>query len=191
LVDFQAYLQALAPWDVVVPFAPNLAEGIGQSTAATRVLRDFQRLLSLIKAVARGRLVASVDDYRTVYELVNDIYRASVTGLSEGVTNLVTKVAELRKENDVQRITFSLLAQELGVHRDLVRRRANTAVRNGWLINQETRKNYQADLIVGEPMPEIGGLPHPDRIRHLVTGVTDGNISPVIFNEGGGWEEDV
>jgi hypothetical protein len=125
---------------VVVPFAPNLAEGIGQSTAATRVLRDFQRLLSLIKAVAvlrhqrrdrdsRGRLVASVDDYRTVYELVNDIYRASVTGLSEGVTNLVTKVAELRKENDVQRITFSLLAQELGVHRDLVRRRANTAVR--------------------------------------------------------------
>jgi hypothetical protein len=191
LIDFQAYLQALAPWEVVVPFAPKLAEGIGQSTAATRVLRDFQRLLSLIKAAAvlrhqhrvrdnRGRLVATVDDYRTVYELVADIYSASVTGLSEGVTNLVTKVEELRNENGDRRITYAVLEWELGVDRSLIRRRTRTAVRNGWLVNQETRKNYQADLIPGEPMPEKRGLPHPDTVCDPVTSFTDGDSDNIV-----------
>ena len=194
LIDFQAYLQALAPWDVVVPFAPNLAKSIARSTTATRVLRDFQRLLSLIKAVTvlrhqhrvrdqQGRLVATVDDYRTVYELVADIYSASVTGLSEGVTNLVTKVEELRKENGDQRITYAVLERELGVDRSLIRRRVNAAVRNGWLINQETRKGYQADLIPGELMPEKSGLSHPDTVCDLVTPFTDEDKDNIVSDD--------
>ena len=186
LIDFQAYLQALVPWDVVVHFASILAKSIGNSTAVPRVLRDFQRLLSLIKAVAilrhqhrcrdkQGRLVATLDDYKTVYDLVSATYESSVTGLSEGVTNVVTKVAELRQENLDRPISYTVLERELGVHRDLVRRRASTAVRHGWLVNQETRRGYQADLIPGEPMPEKRGLPHPNSLCHLVTSFTDGD----------------
>ena len=191
LIAFQAYLQCLAPWDVVVPYAPILAEGIGQTTAAPRVQRDFQRLLSLIKAVAvlrhqrrawddHARLVATLEDYRTVYQLVADIYETSVTGVSDGVTNLVTKVGELRQANKDLRVTYSVLERELKVDRSLIRRRANTAVRNGWLINQETRKSYQADLILGEPIPEKRGLPDPDRVCDPVTKLTDGDITPLI-----------
>jgi hypothetical protein len=198
LVDFQAYLQALAPWEVFVPFAPNLAESIGQSTAATRVLRDFQRILSLIKAVAvlrhqhrarddHGRLVATLADYRTVYELVADIYESSVTGVSEGVTNLVTKVGELREADKDLRITFSVLERELKVDRSLIRRRTNMAVRNGWIINRETRKGYQADLIPGEPIPEKRGLPDPDRVCDPVTALTDGNINTIVSSEVERW----
>jgi hypothetical protein len=190
LVDFQAYLQALAPWDVVVPFAPNLSESIGQSTAATRILRDFQRLLSLIKAAAvlrhqhrsrdkEGRLVATIEDYQTVFELVADIYTASVTGVSEGVTDVVTKVAELHQEDGERRITYAVLDRALGVHRDLIRRRANTALRQGWLVNQETKKRHQADLVPGDPMPEKSGLPHPDAVCHPVTPLTDGHPNTV------------
>jgi hypothetical protein len=176
LIDFQAYLQALAPWDVVVPFVDQLAEEIGKSAVATRVLRDFQRLLSLVKAVAilrhqhrdrdqGGRLVATVEDYTTVYELVADIYAASVTGLSEGVANLVTKVAELREKNSEQHIGYAVLAKALGIDRGLAARRAKSAIRNRWLANQEPRKNYPADLVIGEPLPEKSGLPDPDTLR--------------------------
>lgn len=52
LIALQAYLQQKAPWDVVVPFAPALAEGIGRSVINPRVLRDYQKLISLVKAVA-------------------------------------------------------------------------------------------------------------------------------------------
>jgi hypothetical protein len=155
------------------------------------VQRDFQRLLSLIKAVAvlrhqrrawddHARLVATLEDYRTVYQLVADIYETSVTGVSDGVTNLVTKVGELRQANKDLRVTYSVLERELKVDRSLIRRRANTAVRNGWLINQETRKSYQADLILGEPIPEKRGLPDPDRVCDPVTKLTDGDITPLI-----------
>ena len=149
----------MAPWDVVIPFARGLADSIGQSTAATRILRDFQRLMSLIKAVAilrhqhqdrdkQGRLVATVDDYRTVYELVNSIYSESLTGASIGVIEVVTAVSRLHQEDGEKRITYAALERELGVHRELVRRRVGTALGNGWLVNQETRTNHR-----GRPNP--------------------------------------
>jgi len=52
LLAFQGYLQALAPWDVIVPFADQLAEGIGKVAINSRINRDFARLLSMVKAVA-------------------------------------------------------------------------------------------------------------------------------------------
>jgi hypothetical protein len=191
LIDFQAYLQAMAPWDVVVPFAPQLAAEIGKSTAATRVVRDFQRLLSLIKAVAilrhqrrdrdqHGRLVATIDDYRTVYELVQGIYAASVTGLSEGVKQVVEQVVKLYAADQSRAITYSLVGKELGVHPDLISRRANSAIRKGWLANEETRKNHPARLTPGEPMPETTGLPDPDTVCHHFTPVTNGDIETLL-----------
>src|SRR5262249_47062236 len=83
LVAFQAFLQLGAPWDVSVPYLDQLAEHIGHSASASRVLRDFARLVSFIKAVAllrhtmrdrdaTGRIVATLDDYDTVRALVGD-----------------------------------------------------------------------------------------------------------------------
>ncbi|MEX1172884.1 MAG: hypothetical protein WEG56_09760, partial [Chloroflexota bacterium] len=45
LIAFQRYLGALAPIDVVVPFAHALRVGLGDQPAGPRVLRDFPRLL--------------------------------------------------------------------------------------------------------------------------------------------------
>ena len=125
----------------------------------------------------QGRLVATVDDYRAVFELVGDIYQSSVTGVSAGVTEVVAKVGELHQVDSDRRITYSVLERELGVHRDLVRRRALSAVKQGWLVNRETRKGHQADLVPGDPMSEHMGLPSPDSVCHPVTPVTDGDTN--------------
>jgi hypothetical protein len=107
LIDFQAYLQSLAPWDVVVSFAGELAEELGKNIFSTRIQRDYQRLLSMVKAVTilrhrhrqrdpAGRLVAAIDDYGLVRDLVGDMYQASATEASETVRAAVALHAPVR-----------------------------------------------------------------------------------------------
>ena len=174
VLAFHAYLQAQAPWDVLVPYADVLARLIGKSAAAPRINRDFSRLLSLIKAAAllrhqhrprnqKGRLVAALEDYVTVYDLVADMYEAAVTGASRAVRATVEGV-RLLKDHGTARVTVSELARHLGVSNMAVSRSVRTATKHGWLINTETRKGYPADLAVGEPLPARTGLPSPDEI---------------------------
>jgi len=85
-VAFQSYLQLKAPVKVIVPYAEELAAGMVKMACTPRILRDFARLISLVKSVAlirhhqrqfdsEGRIVAELADYETARELVNDIVR--------------------------------------------------------------------------------------------------------------------
>lgn len=179
LVAFQAYLQRLAPWDVVVPFAPALARLIGRGTIAPRLLRDFQRLLALVKAATilhhrhrqrdeRGRLVATLEDYASVRELVADLYATTVSGASETVRRVVAVVQEARAEG-VERVTYSEAARRAGLHHEQARRAAESALRQGWLVNRAAdRRGAWADMDLGDPLPDRPGLPTPEEIAGAV-----------------------
>ena len=73
LIAFQAYLQACAPWEVVVPFADLLADVIARQASAPRILRDFSRLLALIKSAAvlrhRRRRAAPASELVRVFRI--------------------------------------------------------------------------------------------------------------------------
>ena len=82
------------PRRVVVPFAENLAQAV--PPVATRLRRDFRQVLSLVRAHALlhqairktdedGRVVATLEDYAVVRELVID-------ALSEGVEATVPAI---------------------------------------------------------------------------------------------------
>ena len=196
LICYQAYVQRWAPWDVVVPFAQELADAIARSTNATRIMRDYQRVLALIKGVALlrhrhrsrwadGRLVATIEDYATVYRLVGAMYEASV-GASEQVRAVVQAVADLRAAG-AERVTYSALAQKLNLHREQVKRLAKLAMRRGWLVNNESRPHQPADLEVGEPLPERYGLPRPEELASAFT-VAQGQDS-MHAEDGDRWEE--
>lgn len=171
IIAYQAYLQLKAPIRVLVPFAKELGAAMAKMAAAPRILRDFAKLISLIKSSAiirhyhrqtdsKGRIVATLEDYETVRELVNDMYIESSTGATDAVRNLVEAVGELNKERGAgERITVTRLANHLGINKMAASRRARKAVYEGWLINQETRKGYQADYSPGETMPKVEGLP--------------------------------
>jgi hypothetical protein len=175
LVAYQAYLQRLAPIDVVAPFAPALAEAVGRSANATRILRDFARLLSLIKAVAllrhahrerddAGRIVATIADYATVFGLVGPMYDASLSGATEPVRAVVAAVAALAGSG-VRPVTYNQVAERVGLHREQVRRLARIAIAHDWLVNRSDGRHKPADLDVGEPLPERAGLPTPEELR--------------------------
>ena len=181
LVAFQSYLQALAPIDVVVPFVRRLSDHIGRQPAAPRVLRDFARLLSLIKAVAvlrlhhrdrdaGGRLVATVEDYATVYRLVADVYEASVTGAGDKIRETVVAVAGLLERRDGEPVTVAAVADALGVNKGSASRRVGAALRGGWMVNQEQRKGRPADLDLGDALPDKAGLPDPEVVGAVLHG---------------------
>lgn len=186
LIAYQAYLQAQAPWSVVLPFVEKLADAVSASILAPRILRDFARLVALVKAVAvlrhpshrvdaAGRVVATLDDYAKVYELVGDLYEASATGASANVRAVVKAVAELMQEgSDTASVTA--IGARLGITKMSASRRAKTALKMGWLVNDEERRGRSAALRVGEPLPARTGLPHPDDLQGCngVPPLTDG-----------------
>ncbi|MEJ5328751.1 MAG: hypothetical protein WHT07_01185 [Desulfobaccales bacterium] len=185
LIAFQELLQALAPWEVVVPFATLLAKELAPQILGPRILRDYSRLLSLIKAVAilrhahrrrdaKGRVVAEVADYITVYELCNRLY-AETVGVPEAVREVVAAVEALKGKVSVKEV-----ADHLGLAPATAWRRVKQALRGGWLSNAETRKGYPAILEIGEDLPPEAGLPAPETISAISQEVQEGEIGHVI-----------
>ena len=171
LIAFQTYLQHMAPWRVMVPFAEELAREIGMQSMAPRILRDFQKLLSFIKAVAilrhrrrsqdaHGRIMATLEDYETVRRLVAPVYESTISGASERVRETVRAVADIGEET-----TGNDIAKHLKINKSTALRRLRVAIKEGWLINTETRKGYPASLKLGDPLPERIGLPTPERLQ--------------------------
>jgi hypothetical protein len=175
LIAYQSYLQAQAPWEVFVPFADQLAQEIGRLPNASRILRDYARLTSLIKAVAvlrhrnrqrdeTGRLIAEIEDYALVHELVGQMYETSVTSVSDKIRNVIKAVGELKNAN-VTPLSETKVAAHLGVSKQAITRAVQTALKQGWLLNHETKLGYPHDLDVGEPLPQALGLPDPESLR--------------------------
>jgi len=171
LVAFQSYLQLKAPVKVTVPYAQELGAGMAKMASAPRILRDFARLMSLIKAMAlirhhqrqldsEGRIVAELADYETIRGLVNDMYVDSSTGATSDIRRLVEAVVMLdARRTDGERITNTTLRKQLNIGIMQVSRRAKRAIKQDWLVNREQRKYHPADYAPGEPMPETEGLP--------------------------------
>ncbi len=181
LVAFQSYLQLKVPVKVTVSYAIELGTGMAKMASAPRILRDFARLMSLIKAVAlirhhqrqldsEGRVVAELADYETVRGLVNDMYVDSSTGATNDIRKLVEAVITLdTRQTDGERITNTTLAKHLNIGIMQASRRAKRALKLDWLVNREQRKYHPADYAPGEPMPEVEGLP-------ILEGVNTTNI---------------
>jgi hypothetical protein len=179
LVAFQAVLQARAPWRVVIPFAPAIAEHLARQPLEPRATRDLRKLYSLVKAVAvlrhqrretdpQGRLVATLEDYRTIYELFREDY-AAATGASESVRQVVEAVAALRPETK-GRLTIAAVARQVELPRATTYRAVERALEAGWLVNA-AKRGY--DLAPGETLPAETGLPHPATLAAYETEVTE------------------
>ena len=208
LLAFQGYLQALAPWDVVIPFADQLAREIGKVAKNSRINRDYARLLALVKATTiirhchrqkdkDGRWIAKVADYKEVYNLVRSHYAASASGASEGVRNAVAAVAKLRECSTADPVTVSLVGKHLDIGKASASRRVKTALENGWLIDKSEKiKGKAYDLDIGEPLPgDEVGLPDPVLLTDCSTdspfsgGGIGGISDEAQLLEGPTWEE--
>ena len=142
---------------------------------ASRINRDFARLLSLVKSVAvlrhqhrerdeKDRIVAKIADYAVVYHLVNEMFETSVNKVSDTIRQVVRAVAALKGAR-ITPISVTAVGNHLGTTKQAVHYSIKTALSEGWLVNIESRKGHPFNLDIGEPLPGSIGLPPPKELE--------------------------
>lgn len=175
--DLQRWLAAGAPYDVIVPFAPALATLI--PPVAVRLRRDFTAVLTLVKAHAllhsaqreideRDRVVATLDDYAAVRDLVADLLAEGVqTSVPQTVRETINAVADHYRRHQLG-MNLTQLATALNLDKSSASRRASTAIEASYILNRESKLGQPARLepIPGMRLPEASAalLPHPDEL---------------------------
>ena len=169
--DLQTWL-ADAEHRVTIPYAKRLAELV--PPVAVRLRRDFGSLLALIRAHAvlhqatrrrddQGRVVASLDDYAVVRELIADVIAEGVGAtVSATVRETVTAVAELATDEGV---ALRPVAEWLKLDKSNVSRRLRMAADGGYIRNLEDKRGKPGRWVIGDPLPEaVELLPSPAQL---------------------------
>jgi hypothetical protein len=174
----------LAEHRVTIPYAEELADKI--PTVSVRLRRDFAAILNLVRAHAilhgasrgrdsEGRIVASLDDYTTVRELVHDLVSegegATVPPDVRETVEAVERLSAAWKEG----VTNNDLARELRLDKSTVSRRVRKAEELGYLNNLENREGRSKRLVLGNPLPDdIQILPMPGELRGCTVAALSG-----------------
>ena len=165
---------------VVVPFAVGLGKLI--PPIAVRLRRDFSLLLSLIKAHAllhrktraadeRGRVVATLEDYTAVRDLIADLF---AEGIEATVPETVRQTVEAVKTLGGVDVSLTVVAAKLQLDKNPTHHRVRKAIERGFLVNNETAKGRPLKLAIGDPIPDTTEiLPDINMLRSCCTVVAD------------------
>jgi hypothetical protein len=167
---------------VTVPYAARLASLV--PPIAVRLRRDFGALLNLIRAHAvlhratretdpDGRVIATVEDYARVREIVADLVSEGVeSAVPPTVRETVEELRNLRADEDGP-ATVADLAEALRLDKSAAWRRVRSAMDRGYIKNLEDRKGRPARLVPGDSLPEdVEILPSPERLMEGPEGCT-------------------
>jgi len=193
----QEWLGVAGEHRVTIPFARELAERA--SARAVRLRRDFSQVLALIQAHAilqqrqrqrdaEGRIVATLDDYRAVYDLVLPVISEGVEAtVSPAVRETVEVVAAAWRETG-QPVTVLEVARRLRLDKSAASRRVRVALDKGYIVNEEQRRGRPAQLVPGEALPEEEPvLPAPEDLAAVaVENPTVDRETPWAEERGGG-----
>jgi hypothetical protein len=170
----------LSDASVVVPYLEKVFEMVPPT--AVRMRRDGTILKNLIKANAilhqkvrtrdkQGRIIATLEDYRTIYGLVADVLAEAMDAIVpkpvretvNAVADIVTKLGDHARVIDV--------AARLKIHKSAASRRCKRAADLGYICNGEQSKGREAKYIIQNPLPDDEPvLPHPERVKAAVKG---------------------
>ena len=169
-----------AGWtEVTIPFSNELAELV--DVRALRVRRDVTAVLSLIKAsallhqrrraVADGQVVAELEDYAVVYDLVADLMAEGLEAtVPPGVRAVVDAVEQLTGKGDLfgepSSASNTQIVEYLSLDKSTISRRVAEAVDRGFLRDLEDgRRSREKRLVCDQAMPgDVGVLPTPDEL---------------------------
>jgi predicted transcriptional regulator len=146
--DFQRWL-ARGNCTVTVPYAPILAQLIASSSV--RLRRDFMQLLTAIKSHAlihrehryidEGEIVATLDDYAVVRELMSDIMaETSELKVKKTLLETVEAVRAIQPIAQEEGVTAQAVGKKLKLDKSAALRRLQSAQREGLIKNLTTRQ---------------------------------------------------
>jgi hypothetical protein len=157
---------------VTVPFAADLAGLI--PPIAVRLRRDFGAILNLIRSHAvlhqatrqrdeEGRIVAAVEDYARVRELVADLVSDGLGATVPATVRETVEMVRRLKEETEEHVTIADLSEELELDKSAVRRRVKAA--GDYINNLEDKRGKPARLVPGSNLPDdVEVLPDPAKL---------------------------
>jgi hypothetical protein len=162
--ELQRWL-AGGPCDVAVPFGWALAELTPPQ--AVRLRRDFGAVLTLIRAhallhrasrelTADGAIVATLEDYGAVRELVEELIASGVGAtVPQTMRETVTAVADLLEgKGKDETVSVTQIARALDLDKGPTSRRVKAATERGYLVNHEDKQGRPAKITLGATLPE-------------------------------------
>lgn len=166
---------------VTIPYAKALVDLT--PPIATRLRRDFGAILALIRAHAVlhqasrerdsiGRIIATLDDYEVVRELVADLVGdsigATVTKEQKETIEALKDVIQSGKDN----ANVTDIAALLKLDKSTALRRVNVVIEKGFIKNLEDHKGREARLVLDDPLPDrVDVLPDVERLQGCVVAV--------------------
>jgi hypothetical protein len=157
---------------VVIPYAARLAAAI--PPLAVRLRRDFSAVLRLIEAHAilhqfrrerdaLGRIVATLDDYSAIRELIADLVAAGVEASVPRTVRETVEAVEALSEDWEEGVPQSMVKARLRLDKSTVSRRIKQAIELGYLVDEQEKRGLPALLRLGDPLPdEVEVLPRPE-----------------------------
>ncbi len=174
---------------VFIPYAKGIVDLL--NTIAVRLRRDFSKFISLIKAHAlihqlnrdrdkKGRIVATIDDYRVVYELVNDLIGYGIeASVPKNIRDVVKAVEKLTVEMK-RPVSVTEVSDELEIHKATASRNLKSAGERGFLKNQTAQRGMEAQWVLHEHLPEDSSfLPSPEELMACYKNTKIFKIKPV------------
>ncbi|RIK45856.1 MAG: hypothetical protein DCC58_05100 [Chloroflexi bacterium] len=160
---------------VAIPYAGALAGLV--PPIAVRLRRDMGALLNLIRAHALlhqatrvrdvdGAIIATLDDYAAVRELVADVIAEGVEAtVPATMRETVTAVRRLADEHEAG-VPIAAIARVLRLDRSAASRRLTAAADRGYVKNIEDKRGRPARYVTGDPLPdELVILPAVEDVR--------------------------
>jgi hypothetical protein len=177
-IAFQRWLE-FGNTDVVVPFAPDLADGT--LAASVRVRRDFTQVMQAVKAHAllhrkhrkldeRGRIVAEIKDYAAAHSLMHGIVsESSGTAIEPLLQQTLDAVRICVAGGDYNPgATAFEVGQRLKLDKSSALRRLRKAQDHDLVVNLETQRGQPGRYRPAEAIPEaVDILPDPSTLVQL------------------------
>jgi hypothetical protein len=118
------------------------------------------------------RVMATLDDYEAVRELVGPIISSGVArGVKSETRRTVEAVAALGVgvvdgADEQASVTNDEIAKRLGLDKSSTSRRVNDAIAQGYIVNLEPLRGRPSRLVLGEPLPDDAPvLPSKDKLQ--------------------------
>jgi hypothetical protein len=188
-VGLQRWLAAHGERRVTIPYAAKLASLV--PPVAVRLRRDFGTLLALVRAHAilhqqnrkrdpAGRVIATLDDYAAVRDLVENVIAEGVAAtVSPTIRSTVVAVQVLTEGEQApcpDGAMVKAIADELLLDKSAAYRRIQAAAAAGYIANDEDRRGRPGRWRVADALPVATGLlPLRDQLQAALDGEAAGH----------------
>jgi len=164
---------------VIIPYARALAEAI--PPVAVRLRRDFKAILNLLYTHtllhqanrdrdSDGRIIATLEDYMVVRELVADLVAQGVEAVVPPIVReTVNAVEQLSRLGEtIESVTVRQVADHIKLDRSAAYRRVRSGILPGYLKNLESTRGKPLQLALGDPLPnDLDVLPTVEKLEEI------------------------